>query len=204
MFTIPVLKLEYSKRKQKINKRLAEFKEFQDKPAEELFIELCFCLCTPMSKASRVMKVVNEKNKDILLNGSIKQVSNLLKGYARFHNNKARNIVCARNYIPDLKKLPKDGKEARQWLVKNICGISLKESSHFLRNIGYKHLAIIDIHIIRTLHSLGVFKTENRPKNEKEYENLEKQIEIFANQLKIDMDELDMLIWSIKTGIILK
>ena len=200
MKDIRELRQLYKQRKHEIRKRLDEFKH----PNKDNFLELCFCICTPMSKAERVIQVINERNKKILLDGSSSEIANLLRGYARFHNNKARYIVEARKKKSLLKKLPKNGLEARNFLLENFKGIGLKETSHFLRNVGYNDLAILDVHIIKCLYDLKVLGSDNRPSSRKQYEQMEEQFKTFSEKVKIPLDELDLLFWSSGTGKILK
>lgn len=201
MKNIKELKQLYEKRKNEIKKRL---KEFENLKKECLFIELCFCLCVPLSKAERIIQIINNKNKKLLQEGSKEKISKTLKGYARFHNNKARYIVEAREKINLLEKLPKNNLEAREFLLKNFKGLGLKESAHFLRNIGYKNLAILDGHIIGCLYNLGVISCSRRPTSRKQYEELAKKFKDFSKKVNISIDELDLLFWSSKTGRILK
>ncbi len=204
MKNIKELRQDYVKRKLKIKKRLKEFEELKKGKKELLFIELCFCLCTPLSKAERVIKVVNQENKNLLLEGSKEKIAKALKGYARFHNNKAKYIVEARKKIHILKKLPQDSQEAREFLLKNFKGLGLKEAAHFLRNIGYKDVAILDGHIINCLCELGAISCSSRPSSRKQYEELAKKFKEFSKKVNIPLDELDLLFWSSKTGCVLK
>jgi N-glycosylase/DNA lyase len=132
----------------------------------------------------------------------------------RFGKNKAKYIVEAR------KKFTVDGRlqikefvrsfidplELRGWLKENVNGLGMKESSHFIRNIGLSEnqLAILDVHILKNLKECGV--VERVPKNltEKEYLKIEEKMKEFSRQIGIPMDELDMLLWSKETGIIFK
>jgi N-glycosylase/DNA lyase len=157
-----------------------------------------------LSKAESVIQVVNEKNQDVLLNSPPKRVEKLLRGRVRFHKTKAKRIVKARKVICKLDKLPKDGFKARKFLVDNVNGLGMKEASHFLRNIGYTNLAIIDGHILNSMKEHGIIQTGQRPSNAKKYLEYEKQFFGFANKLGISPDELDVLLWSRKTGKILK
>ena len=199
------VKKEYKSRQNEIQKRLKEFSILRKrKNPEELFLELCYCLCTPLSKAERVYKVINKDNKRKLMENNPSTLAGFLKGNCRFHNNKARYICQSRNHLPLLLSLPKDPIEARDLLVKNVKGLGYKESSHFLRNIGYREIAILDGHIINSLHSLKVLKSKERPHSRKTYLEMEDKIRDFAKKIRIDMDELDLLFWSMKTGIVLK
>ena len=42
--------------------------------------------------------------------------------------------------------------------MKNIKGVGMKESSHFLRNIGFRGVAIIDFHIVDLLVAEGLIE----------------------------------------------
>ncbi len=195
---------DFKNKKKDIRKRLREFKELNKATKNKKFLELCYCLCTPLSNAKKVYGIINEKNRKILLNGTEKEVQSLLKGNCRFHNNKSKYIVEARDFINKLDKLPKEGALAREILIENIKGIGYKEASHFLRNVGYKDLAILDGHIINSLNEIGVFRDNKRPSSREEYLNMENEMKKFAKQINIKLDELDLLLWSNKTGEILK
>jgi len=199
------VKKEYKIRQNEIQKRLKEFSIIgKRKNPDELFLEMCYCLCTPLSKAERVYRVINKENKRKLMEHNPSALAGFLKGNCRFHNNKARYICQSRNHLPLLLSLPKDPIEARDLLVKNVKGLGYKESSHFLRNIGYREIAILDGHIINSLHSMGVLKSKERPHSRKMYLEMEEKMRGFAGRIGIDMDELDLLFWSMKTGIVLK
>jgi N-glycosylase/DNA lyase len=195
---------DFKSKKKDIRKRLKEFKELKKASKNKKFLELCYCLCTPLSNAKKVYGTICYSNRKILLEGTEKQVQKLLKGNCRFHNNKAKYIVQARDFIKNLDKLPKKGEEARELLIENVNGLGYKEASHFLRNIGYKDLAILDGHIINSLFELGVFRNNKRPSNKNEYLQMEHEMKKFAKQINIKLDELDLLLWSNKTGEILK
>ncbi|MDO8740714.1 MAG: N-glycosylase/DNA lyase [Candidatus Woesearchaeota archaeon] len=202
--TIKHLKKQHKNKSSEIKKRLNEFEKTGKKNIEELFVELCYCLCTPLSKAERVIQVITSQNKNVLLKKGQKELENLLIRHVRFHKNKSRYIIEARRALKNLKRLSKNPDEARDFLVENIKGLSFKEASHFLRNIGYKGLAIIDGHILNCLKEHGVLKSNKRPKNKKEYLEIENKIKGFAKKVKIPVDELDLLFWSNKTGKVLK
>ncbi|MEM4637859.1 MAG: N-glycosylase/DNA lyase [Candidatus Woesearchaeota archaeon] len=193
---------EYDKKKNDIKNRL---KEFSEKNSEkERFIELCFCICTPQSQAKKVAEIINLENFDFLISSSQKDLEEKLRTKTRFHKNKAKYIISARKHIKHISFLQSDTIEAREWLVKNIKGLGYKEASHFLRNIGYRNLCIIDRHVINLMNEAKVFKSKIPPKNTKEYLDMELKIKNFAKKLNIDVDELDLLLWSMRTGFIFK
>lgn len=198
------LKNEYKERKKEIRIRLKDFSAKRDASREDLFIELCYCLCTPVSKAEKVYERVNKENKSLLLKAGQADLASFLRGTCRFHRNKAKYIIEARDLIKTLNDLPDDPFEAREFLVNNVKGLGYKEASHFLRNIGYRGLAILDGHIIHSLHGFRVLKTDERPKSRKEYLAAEEKMKKFALKIGIDLDELDLLFWSMRTGKVLK
>lgn len=196
---------EHRKRQIAIKRRLNEFKAVgkRNNP-DELFVELCYCLCTPGSKAERVNEIIHSDNLNLLLSYTPKKLACFLKGNCRYHNNKAEYIYGARKIKEELEHLPKDAFEARDYLEKNIKGLGYKESSHFLRNIGYKGLCILDRHVVTTLHKAGVYASDETPKTRTQYLRMEEQMKIFARRIQIDIDELDLAVWAMKTGYILK
>ncbi|GIU69678.1 MAG: N-glycosylase [Candidatus Woesearchaeota archaeon] len=196
--------LNYRKNKKKIRKRLMEFSKFKNTNPEKKFLELCFCICTPQSQAKKVAEVINEQNIDVIINGSREIIEEKLRSKTRFHKNKARYIVDARKHISNLNKLHEDTSIARAWLVDNIKGLGYKEASHFLRNIGYRDICIIDRHVIHVLHLAKVFDENRPPKNPKEYLLMEEKIKDFAKKLNIGIDELDLTLWSMRTGFVFK
>lgn len=93
--------------------------------------------------------------------------------------------------------------QLREWLVKNIKGFGYKESSHFLRNIGFENIGIIDFHIIDILTRYKIIK---KPKilTKRKYLEIEKILEKIAKKLNMTLSELDLYLWYIETGKILK
>src|SRR3989344_5637356 len=79
-----------------------------------------------------------------------------------------------------------------------------KRASHYLRNIGFKGYCIIDRHILNCLKEANVIPSNERPKNKKQYLEIEQKMKEFAEAININIDELDLLLWSHKTGEILK
>ena len=83
--------------------------------------------------------------------------------------------------------------------------MSWKGSSHFLRNIGYgDDFAIISSHIINVLHELGLLETLDPPSGKKEYLEIERKFQDLARTLEIDVKELDLVLWSMRTGKVFK
>jgi len=201
----------YKKKQAEIKKRLAEFKNIGKKGNKKLFAELCFCLCTPQSKAVNCNEAIRriEASKD-LFKGSSERIAKRLKGLVRFHNNKARYIVEARKKFCNVGArcsvpLHQHSAQIRAWLVKNIKGLGMKEASHFLRNIGRGFdLAIIDRHILTNLKRYGAIEQIPESISDKQYLIIEEKMRKFSKVLNIPMAELDLVFWSSETGHIFK
>ena len=73
-----------------------------------------------------------------------------------------------------------------------------------LRNIGHENLAILDRHILKNLVRVGVLSHLPKTLTWKRYLAIERKFFKFALRIGISMDELDLLFWSMETGIILK
>jgi N-glycosylase/DNA lyase len=99
-----------------------------------------------------------------------------------------------------------DPLERRDWLARErrIKGLGYKEASHFLRNIGLPGYGILDKHILRSLAEVGVVESPQPPATRARYLETEERLRRFARDLRIDFDELDLVLWSMKTGEILK
>ena len=85
-----------------------------------------------------------------------------------------------------------------------VKGLAYKEASHFLRNVGYFGITILDKHILRTLHEYGVISEVPKSLNKKRYLEIESKFIKFCQDVNIDMDEMDLLLWSMKNGNIMK
>jgi N-glycosylase/DNA lyase len=202
----------YQRKKKEIKNRLNDFRRNYKKDGRHIFSELCFCLLTPQAEAVECDKAIKElKKTGLLFNGQPKDISPYLKA-ARFLNKKSEFIVNARRLFKKngcfCIKEHIDGKDVfrtREWLVENIKGMGYKEASHFLRNIGLgKDLAILDIHILRNLKDYRVIKKLPRSLSKKGYLNIEEKVKGFCKEIKIPMDELDLLLWSRETGFVFK
>lgn len=188
-----------------VNKRLKEFESFKSKPSKSWFSELCFCILTANSKAATALKIQKELGAEGFCGYCFKDIRNKIKrNKHRFHNNKAKYITEARCHI-DIKQKLKSMKdtEAREWLVKNIKGLGYKEASHFLRNVGYKNLAILDRHIISLMHENRILR-QKPALTKKNYLKIEEKFKNLASKLSMSPAELDLYMWYMKTGEVLK
>ena len=208
-----IRKLQKSKVKNKVNKRLKEFSSFQRKTSKQWFSELCFCLLTANSRAKTAINIQKELGINGFCSNSASDIKKcIIKNKHRFHNNKTKYIIEARTYI-DIKKRIKElvnicgengQTDAREWLVANVKGLGYKEASHFLRNIGYFDLAILDRHIINLMIENKMIDEKPKSLNKKIYLDIEKKFNRLASKLNMSSAELDLYMWFMKTGEVLK
>jgi len=210
---IDKLKHGYEARKDIIKQRMKEFEEVYKLGDTAIFTELCFCIFTAGSSA-RSGLVCIEAIKDIILTGTASEIVARITNKHRYPKARAEYIVHTRDYlnrewnfkIKDLIESYGDRLQLRDFFATNkgIKGIGYKEASHFLRNIGFKGYAILDIHILRSLHEFGIIDNPNPPSTRSKYLAVEEKLKGFAGMIGIDFDELDLLLWSNKTGEVLK
>jgi len=204
----------YKKKKLLIRSRLKEFKEIKkDATDERLFEELTFCILAAGTSAKMALRSV-EAVKNVLLFGDYNLIKNSLIGFYRYPNLRAYHIIQCREFLKfeynfNIKYLMNKYKnpiEKRGFFAKSegVKGIGFKEASHFLRNTGYSGYAILDKHIIKFLFELDLIDSNNVPTSENRYLEIENILKKFSNDIGIHIDELDLLLWSEKTGEILK
>jgi N-glycosylase/DNA lyase len=198
--------LKNSKIKNLVDTRLREFKEIGNRSSNEIFEELCFCILTANFNAERSLKIQRQIGDGFLSFPKSDLAEKLRELNHRFPNTRARYIVDARkhkNSLKDIVKMFNDDNELREWLVKNVKGIGYKEASHFLRNIGYTSFAIIDFHIIDVLTKHNITK---KPKvlTKRKYLEIENLLREIAGKSNVNLAELDLYLWYMETGKILK
>ncbi len=197
--------LKNSKIGRLVRDKLIEFDELGERSNGELFQEICFCILNANFNGERSLRM-QEKIGTGFLNLSEKELANrLTKLGHRYPNIRANYIFEARKHKNNLRIILENlnGEELREWLVKNIKGLGYKTASNFLRNIGFRDFAIIDFHIIDLLEREKLIKHTNNLSKAKylEIENLMRNI---ANKIGITLSELDMYLWYLETGKIIK
>jgi N-glycosylase/DNA lyase len=193
-----VLEFKKSDKYPEVRKRLKEF-NFESKEHHEWFSELCFCLLTANASAEAGIRVQKAIGKGFLSLHPDKLSKRLKELKYRFPNVRAKYIHEARkcHKIKDMiKGMPSE--QAREFLVENVKGLGMKEASHFLRNTGRTDVAIIDRHIMRVLgHPVKSI-------NKRNYLDMEDRLLRLAKLTKTNQAELDLILWSIQTGKVLK
>ena len=211
---LEVLHAECEAKRPRIDARLADFRHIGRMPDERLFEELCFCILAVQSKARPSEAAVSAlREAGLLWSGRRPEVASFLRHRTRFHNHKAAFIVRARErFFPDgngvlagtLNSFT-SSKDAREWLVREVDGLGLKEASHFLRNTGRgEDLAILDRHILGNLVRHGVIRGMPHTLTAKRYVEIEARMERFSRDVGIPMAMLDLIFWSRETGEIFK
>lgn len=212
--TIDELLKSYEEKQSAIKTRMAEFEELRRADDARLFEELVYCIFTAGASARMGLNSV-ERVRPHLQSGTHEHLAEALTGAHRYPLARAGYIIQTRNYLIEecslrlrekLDSFGDDVEARRDFFAANrqIKGIGYKEASHYLRNIGYRGYAILDKHILRTLHEFGVIDSPDPPGTKKKYLAVEESMRRFSAAVRIDFDELDLLLWSNKTGEILK
>ncbi len=214
--TVESIRATHKARRKEIRARLGEFEEvWRDGSDARLWEELVFCIFTAGASARMGLKSI-EAVRPLLWNGEEAEMTGALKraGAHRFPVARPGYIVIARNYLREHCGLRlreqlesfSDPIERRDWLAreKRIKGLGYKEASHFLRNIGLMGHAILDKHVLRCLADLEVVESSRPPSTRARYLEIEERLKGVARDVGIDFDELDLVLWSMKTGEVLK
>ena len=212
--TIEKIKQAHAERRIEIRVRLAEFEDVWKQGSDErLWEEMVFCFFTGGCSAKMGLRSI-EAVRPLLIEGTHEQLMNALLGRHRYPRARAGYIVASRDFLQEhcglrlRKKLEsfENLLERRDWLVKEkrIKGLGYKEASHFLRNIGLTGYAILDKHILRSLAELKIIDDPKPPNTRSKYLTIENKLKNLALLSAINFDELDLVLWSMKTGEILK
>ncbi len=214
--TIESLHVAHAARRREIRARLREFRQvWQTASDARLWEEMVYCIFTAGASAKMGLRSV-EAVRPLLARGQQQAMTRALvaAGAHRFPNARPAYVVTTRDYLQSSFSMRlreqlnsfRDPFERRDWLATEprIKGLGYKEASHYLRNIGFKGYSILDKHIVRCLAELGVIDSPKPPANRQRYLETESRMRQFAAATGINFDELDLVLWSMKTGEILK
>ena len=175
--------------------------------------EMVFCFFTGGCSAKMGLRSV-ESVRPLLRNGTQPELANALSGVHRYPNVRSQYITHSREFLERDCNFQIKARldsfdcsvERRDWLVreKGIKGLGYKEASHFLRNVGFRGYAILDKHVLNCLAELKIIDDPKPPSTRSRYLMVEEKLRQFALAAKIDFDEMDLVLWSMKTGEILK
>ncbi len=191
---------------QAIDEKVREFSRFRNASNEEIFGELCFCLLTANTSAEMGIKTQETIGLDNFLNMEQLKLRDALKATRyRFYNLRSKFIADSRWIVDELSDLinAKDTFETREYLVENIKGLGYKESSHFLRNVGVFDFAILDKHIVRMIRKEDPELSTNVA-SRKNYLMNERVILEIASEMGLKPGILDLYMWKIATGKLIK
>jgi N-glycosylase/DNA lyase len=214
--TIKRVRAVHRARRKEICARLAEFEEVWRTGSDaRLWEELAFCIFTAGASARMGLRAI-ETVRSLLIEGGREEMTHALKaaGAHRFPVARPGYVVVTRDYLRErcgmrLRELLvsfADPLERRDWFARErrIKGLGYKEASHFLRNVGLKGYGILDKHVVRCLSDLGVIDSPKPPTTGVRYLEIEEELRQFARDIRIDFEELDLVLWSMKTGEVLK
>ena len=212
--TVDVIRAAHAARRDEIRRRLFEFENIWRYGSDhDIWREMVFCFFTGGCSARMGLKSI-EAVEALLATGTQAELAAALTGVHRYPNARSRYISASRDYLSELCEMRlrdkirafNDPLELRDWLAKDrgVKGLGYKEASHFLRNIGLKGYAILDKHVLNCLFELGVIDDPKPPSTRDRYLRAEGDLKDLAVRLEIDFDELDLVLWSVKTGEILK
>lgn len=191
-----------------VDRRVSEFLEFNSKSDKEWFSELCFCILTANSSAELGIKIQSSVGEGFLTLPRNRLEEELRKAGHRFWRKRAEFIINARKYA-NIKEIVLERIEvggvfgAREWLVRNVKGLGYKEASHFLRNVGYLDVAILDRHILALMAQHGMIEVP-RTMTRRRYLEIEQKFLELSEMAGMKPGVLDLYMWYMKTGRVLK
>lgn len=212
--TIQKIIRAHRERRDEIRGRLSEFQEvWRAGDDTRIWEEMVFCFFTGGCSAKMGLRSIDAV-RHLLKDGSQPEIAEALSGVHRYPNARARYVFASRNFLKEHCDLKLRSKlesfdchlERRDWLVKEkgIKGLGYKEASHFLRNIGFLGYAILDKHVLKCLAELKIIDSPKPPNTRSKYLTVEGKLRDLTTRTKIDFDEMDLVLWSMKTGQILK
>ena len=192
---------------------------------EKLWRELCFCILSgnvSFELAKSVVEVTTEKGyldykwikenkkaatilfheldkpnfEPLKKNGELRKYRFPKK--RAFEITKAAKIIYFENSLKKFLREYDSGIQLRNFLIKLIPGLGIKEASHFLRNVGFAEpLAIIDVHVLAFLKELSLVDFDGRSSlTHKRYLKLEKILRNLADYHGLNLSILDLAIWN--------
>ena len=200
--------LKKSPTKKAVDARIKQFEAAGKKNAGGIFSELCYCILTANFNAEKTIWIQREMGSGFISLPEKSLAKKLRTLGHRYPNARARYIAEARGRckrLPEKLRCFASEAEARNWLADNVKGLGYKEASHFLRNIGFKELAIIDFHIVDLLARHGLIeKPKTKSLTRKRYLEIERLLRLIAEKARLNLAELDLYLWFLETGKILK
>ncbi|MEL9914635.1 MAG: N-glycosylase [Thermoplasmatales archaeon] len=183
-----------------VDLRKKEFIEKGKSSTDEIFMELVFCTLTANTSAEMGLRCESAIRELGLFDANSLKGELVKCGY-RFPNTRSRFIEFNYNRRYLLKDIL-ESDTRRDSLIGTYMGIGMKEASHFLRNTGHFEYSILDKHIQRFLSAY--YGVEVNVKNRKGYEEGEKLFSNLSSLYGMEPGLMDLVVWYIMTGKILK
>ena len=226
MLAISKIKEVIPKVKEFVDRRISEFERlgregkthFDLRPFVDIdyeattFSELCFCILTANSSAVMGIKIQAALGEKGFTELPVELLAQKIQSFGhRFAYQRAERIALVRDRWSSLEGIIKQadsGKALRELIADakspyKIKGFGFKEASHFLRNIGFHDVAIIDRHIYRFLVENGLIE-EVKTLTPKVYIKAEEKLQQVCDSMGLRQSELDLYIFYIKTKKVLK
>ncbi len=178
-----------------VEARWAEFEELRQRGSEDdLYSELCFCILTANWSAHggmRAQKLIGHGFSTL----SLEELTEKLRAVGhRYPEARAKYIVENRWLLGNLKEVIAQP-DPREFIVKNVKGLGWKESSHFLRNVAFADYAILDKHVLRTMHQHGLIDEIPKGWTRKKYLDYEKRLRKVADVFGESLGKFDLYLW---------
>lgn len=192
-----------------VNERIIEFTMNGCGDEKVWLKELTYCILVANTSAKKSLECIEALTKNNALYESSKaEIERILRniGY-RYPKVRSEYIIKARENISNIRSIVKNTKddfERRNWLMKNVIGLGMKESSHFLRNLGYFNYAIIDRHVINVFLRYNIINENYRKLSMGKYLKIEEVLKEISFKVGLKPGILDLFIWYMDTGNILK
>jgi N-glycosylase/DNA lyase len=225
---VEVLLRWYDEKRSIISSRLSEFAALREASDERWLSELAFCILVADGNARTGVKVQKDLvSSGMLYTGNYGGILRIVRP-VRYNTSKAKYILHDRDALTFEGKLLLRSKLLKEWELSDgnarkvrdriagdkvhFLGLGMKEASHFLRNIGYgADLAILDVHILNLMMEYGVLPKRfcdgaciKRPSSMSAYHEVEDVFVSWAEDLDIPPSHLDLALWSLRTGEVLK
>ncbi len=221
--TLQILRQVYEVKRELIQQRLEQLRKGWEKSDEGVFAELCYGILLARADAAKTLPLVAELEQNrLLFEGSSEQIQEYLRQHHYALRNKSKYIIDCRSKLTDegvlrIKsiletkfKTPSGWniRDAREYLVSQLSGVGWKVASQFLRNVGIgldSGLALLDTHIQSELRKFNyITRIYRQALRKARYLEYELRMQEMAKESVIPVDDLDLLIWSNKTGLIIK
>jgi len=176
------LRLIYEEKRDLIKARLTEFQDVLDNGGDKrIFKELVFCILTSAAGPKMGQMSVDAIN-GLLMEGSEGELYERLQGVHKYPE-RASYIVHTREYL----------KKEFDFILKDLV-LSFKGS------IERRDFFASNKNIMRMIYDFGLVDNPKPPTTKRSYIEVENKVKAFSDKLGIEIDDLDLLLWSVRTG----